>query len=218
MAAAHVKTIREAVTTDLQCVTYSWLANNLAISAAEAKDALFAFVKSGSSDKGNSRGDSVPVKGPDGVGVTYFISGITAGGDVEVKVVPASRLDAARAKLAKVTTMHIYSVHPAAEVDDTAAWPTEPRALSSRLWAADYAQRRVLALEHVGRHFLAFVFCAVAFLPSHSIPSHLISSHLVRSDRFVLISPVPRAPFNSPPPFAQRATRVTPSAPTRARD
>ena len=119
----------------VQVVTYKWLARHCAISAALAKQLLYAFAEA-------HRGK---------VAATYFLSGwakdVTAGSDSGggvgggggdgpkagthagkggasgsssgsgrrhiAQLVDAGRLEARKAELAQVTSLHVYSVQPA---------------------------------------------------------------------------------------------------------
>lgn len=111
----------------LQVVTYKWLARHFGLPASLAKQLLFAFVEA-------HRGKAA---------ATYFLSGWTketsgpqqqngtagaagshaesSGGDGDggggrrhvAQLVDAARLEARRAELATVTSLHVYSVQPA---------------------------------------------------------------------------------------------------------
>ena len=81
-------------------VTYKWLARHFSLSAALAKQLLFAFAEAH-----RSKAD-----------ITYLLSGWTHAGNSRqhvVHLVDAARLQERLADLDPVTGLHIYSVQPA---------------------------------------------------------------------------------------------------------
>jgi DNA polymerase subunit Cdc27 len=117
----------------VQVVTYKWLARHCAISAALAKQLLYAFAEahrgkvaatyflSGwAKDVTAGSGDSGGVGGGGGDGPKAGshagkggASGSGSGRRHIAQLVDAARLEARKAELAQVTSLHVYSVQPA---------------------------------------------------------------------------------------------------------
>jgi hypothetical protein len=108
-----------------QSVSYKWLAREFSLPATLAKQLLFVYLEEAAG----------------GAAATYLVAGWEAGasGDATtrqhiVRLVPATRLDAARAALDPVTAVHVYSVAPCQPKDPADVWNADA-AQSAALFA-----------------------------------------------------------------------------------
>lgn len=120
-----------------QVVTYKWLARHCAISAALAKQLLYAFAEAhrgkvaatyflsgwtsgGTGGSSGGGGDGISHNASKGKGSAseepgsgHGVGGGASGRRHVAQLVDAARLEARKADLAQVTSLHVYSVQPA---------------------------------------------------------------------------------------------------------